>query len=281
MGANPHKKLNLATRMRCVLNRFLKGTCALAFVLFALGSAKAADEDFKGFYVGANAGGAFGRPRVDTSPSFSPVGYFNSTSTPAITNASNQTIDTNGFTAGGTAGYNFQFESVVVGLEADYGAMNLSGSATTGPVQYPCCPPTPTSPNNFTVVQTAKTSWVFTLRPRVGVVFGRFLLYGTAGAAIINVKYTALITDTFAAAHESAAIDETRPGWAAGGGGEYHFAHHLSIKGEYLWTDFGVASIPTSGLTVGTPPVPVTANIFTHTVNMRAPLLRTGINFRF
>src|SRR5690349_18952248 len=150
--------------MRCVLNRFFKGTCALAFVLFVLGSAQAAD-DFKGFYVGVNAGGAFGRPRVDTSPTFSSTGYFAATSTPAITKASNQTIDMNGFTAGGTAGYNFQFESVVVGLEADYGSMNLSGS-TTVTQPYPCCPTT-----SFTVTQTAKTSWVFTLRPRVGVVF--------------------------------------------------------------------------------------------------------------
>ena len=105
--------------MRCVLNRFLKGTCALAFVLFALGSAKAADDDFKGFYVGVNAGGAFGRPKVDTSPSFSPTGYFAATSTPAITNASNQIIDTNGFTAGGTIGYNGQWESHVFGFEGD------------------------------------------------------------------------------------------------------------------------------------------------------------------
>ncbi|HET9164537.1 MAG TPA: outer membrane beta-barrel protein [Candidatus Angelobacter sp.] len=257
------------------MNRFLKGTCALAFVLFALGSAKAADEDFKGFYVGVNAGGAFGRPRVDTSPIFSPTGYFAATSTPAITKASNQTIDMNGFTAGGTAGYNFQFESVVVGLEADYGSMDLSGS-TTVTQTYPCCAPT-----SFTVTQTAKTSWVFTVRPRVGVVFGRFLLYGTAGAAITNVKYTGLFTDTFATAHESAAIDETRPGWAAGGGGEYHHGRHLSIKGEYLWTDFGVASIPTSNLTAFTPPIAFPSNVFTHTVNMRAPIVRAGLNFRF
>jgi outer membrane immunogenic protein len=261
--------------MRCALNRFLKGTCAFVVVLFALGSAKAADDDFKGFYVGVNAGGAFGRAKVDTAPSFSPTGYFASSSTPAITNASNQTIDTNGFTAGGTAGYNFQFESLVVGLEADYGAMNLSGS-TTVTQTYPCCAPT-----SFTVTQTAKTSWVFTLRPRVGVVFGRFLLYGTAGTAITNVKYTALFTDTFATAHESAAIDETRPGWAAGGGGEYHLGRHLSIKGEYLWTDFGVASIPTSGLTAFTPPIAFPTNIFTHTVNVRAPIVRAGLNFRF
>ena len=257
------------------MNRFLKGTCALAFVLFALGSAKAADNDFKGFYVGVNAGGAFGRPKVDTSPSFSPTGYFAATSTPAITNASNQIIDTNGFTAGGTAGYNWQWDTLVVGLEGDYGAMNLSGS-TTVTQAYPCCLTT-----SFTVAQTAKTSWVLTLRPRVGVVFGRFLLYGTAGTAITNVKYTALFTDTFATAHESAAINETRPGWTAGVGGEYHFSHHLSLKGEYLWTDFGVASIPTSGLTAFTPPIPFPTNIFTHTVNMRAGLVRAGLNFRF
>jgi len=261
--------------MRCVLNRFLKGTCALAFVLFAIGSANAADEDFKGFYVGANAGGAFGRPKVDTSPSFSPAGYFAFTSVGAIASASNQIIDTNGFTAGGTVGYNFQRENFVFGLEADYGSMNLSGS-TTVTQPYPCCPTT-----SFTVTQTAKTSWLFTVRPRVGVVFGHFLLYGTAGAAVTNVKYTGLFTDTFASAHENAAINETRPGWTAGIGGEHHLSHHLSIKGEYLWTDFGVASIPTSGLTVGTPPVPVTVNIFTHTVNMRAGLVRAGINFRF
>jgi outer membrane immunogenic protein len=257
------------------LNRFLKGTCALAFVLLALRSANAADDEFKGFYVGANVGGAFGRPKVDTSPSFSPTGYFAATSVPAIASASNQTIDTNGFTAGGTAGYNFQWENLVVGLEADYGAMNLSGSTTVTGV-YPCCAPT-----SFTVAQTAKTSWLFTVRPRVGVVFGHFLLYGTAGAAITNVKYTALFTDTFATAHESAAINETRPGWIAGVGGEHHISHHLSIKGEYLWTDFGTASIPTSGLTAFTPPIAFPTNIFTHTVNMRAGLVRAGINFRF
>jgi outer membrane immunogenic protein len=257
------------------LNRFLKGTCALAFVLFALGSANAADEDFKGFYVGANVGGAFGRPKVDTSPSFSPTGYFASSSTPAITNASNQVIDMNGLNAGGEAGFNFQRESFVFGLEADYGTMNLSGS-TTVTQPYPCCAPTA-----FTVTQTAKTSWVFTLRPRVGVVFGRFLLYGTAGAAITNVKYTGLFTDTFATAHESAAINETRPGWVAGGGTEYHLGHHLSLKGELLWNDFGVASIPTSNLTAFTPAIAFPTNIFTHTVNMRAAFARAGINFRF
>jgi outer membrane immunogenic protein len=178
----------------------------------------------QGLYVCVNAGGAFGRPKVDTSPSFSPTGYFASTSVGAIASASNQTIDTNGFTAGGTAGYNWQWESLVVGLEGDYGSMNLSGS-TSVTALYPCCAPT-----TFTVTQTAETSWVFTLRPRVGVVFGRFLLYGTAGTAITNVKYTGLFTDTFATAHESAAINETRPGWTVGIGGNIAFLIICRLK---------------------------------------------------
>src|ERR1041385_1227217 len=260
--------------MRCALNRFLAGTCALAFVLFGLGSAKAAD-DFKGFYVGANVGGAFGRFNVDTAPIFSPTGYFASSSTPAIAAASGQKIEPNGFTAGGQAGFNWQWDSFLFGLEWDFGKMDLSGS-TTATATYPCCAPTA-----FTVTQTAETSWVMTGRPRVGVVLGHALFYGTAGASVTNVKYTALFTDTFATAHESAAINETRPGWIAGIGGEHHFSHHFSVKGEYLWTDFGTASIPTSNLTAFTPPIAFPTNIFTHTVNMRAGLVRAGINFRF
>ncbi len=243
------------------MNRFLKGTCALAFVFFALGSAKAADE-FKGFYVGANAGGAFGRFDVDTSPIFSPTGYFAATSTPAITAASAQKIKPNGFTAGGQAGYNWQWGDVVFGLETDFGKMNLSGS-TTATQTYPCCAPTA-----FTVTQTAETSWVFTARPRVGVVFGHALVYGTAGGAVTNVKYTALFTDTFATAHESASLDDKRAGWVAGGGTEFSLTHHLSIKGEYLYSGFGTSTVTSTNLTAFTPAIPFPTNIFTHTVSL-------------
>lgn len=260
--------------MRCALNRFLKGTCALAFLVFALGSAKAADE-FKGFYVGANAGGAFGRFDVDTSPIFSPTGYFASTSTPAITAASAQQIKPNGFTAGGQAGYNFQWGDVVLGLEWDFGKMNLSGSATvTQP--YPCCAPTA-----FTVTQTAETSWVMTARPRLGVVFGHALFYGTAGAAFTNVKYTALFTDTFATAHENASLEDKRTGWVTGAGTEFSLTHHLSVKGEYLYAGFGTSTVTSNNLTAFTPPIAFPTNVFTHRVSLHSQIARAGVNFRF
>ena len=274
VGANPRKNFNLANEMRCVLNRFLAGTCALAFVLLGLGSAKAAD-DFKGFYVGANAGGAFGRFDVDTIPIFSPTGYFASTSTPAIAAASSQQFKPKSFTAGGQAGYNFQWDNVVFGLEWDFGKMDLSGS-TTATRTYPCCAPT-----SFTVTQTAETSWVMTVRPRVGVVFGRTLLYGTAGGAVTSVKYTALFTDTFATAHENASLEDKRPGWVVGGGAEFRLSHHLSVKGEYLDAGFGTATVTSNNLTAFSPPIAFPTNLFTHSVALHAMIARGGINFRF
>lgn len=256
------------------MNRFLTRTCALAFVLFAIGSANAAD-DFKGFYVGANAGGAFGRFDVDTSPIFSPTGYFASTSTPAITAASAHQIKPNGFTVGGQAGYNWQWDDVVFGLEWDFGKMDLSGS-TTVTQTYPCCAPTA-----FTVTQTGETSWVMTARPRVGVVFGHALFYLTAGGAVANVKYSALFTDTFATAHESASLEDKRPGWVAGAGTEFSLTHHLSVKGEYLYSGFGTSTVTSNNLTAFTPPIAFPTNIFTHTVSLHSGIARGGLNFRF
>lgn len=255
------------------MNRFLAGACVFAFALVALGSAQA--QDFKGFYVGANGGGAFGRFTVDTSPSFSPTGYFATTSTPAITAASGQQSKPKGLTAGGQAGYNFQWESFVFGLEVDFGKMDLSG-ATTATQTYPCCAPTA-----FTVTQSAETSWLFTARPRVGVVFGHVLFYGTAGGAVTSVKYSALFTDTFATAHESASLEDKRPGWVAGGGAEMSLTHHLSVKGEYLYAGFGTSTVTSNNLTAFTPPIAFPSNIFTHTVALHAGIARGGVNFRF
>ena len=242
--------------------------------MFGFGSAKAADE-FKGFYVGANAGGAIGRFNVDTSPAFSNTGYFASTSTPAITAASGRKIEPNGFTVGGQLGYNWQWESVVFGLEWDFGKMDLSG-ATTVTQTYPCCAPTA-----FTVTQTAETSWVMTARPRFGVVFGHAMLYATAGGAVTNVKYTALFTDTFATAHETATIDDKRPGWVVGAGAEFAITHHMSFKGEFLDAGFGTATGTSNNLTAFTPPIAFPTNVFTHTVALHARIARAGINFRF
>lgn len=255
------------------MNRFLRGIYVLAFALFALTCAQA--QNFKGFYVGGNVGGAFGRTNVQTSPIFSPTGYFASTSTPAITATSQQEIRSTGFTGGGQAGYSGQWDNLVFGAEVDFGAMSVDGT-TTATATYPCCAPTA-----FTIAQRARASWLFTARPRLGLAFGKVLLYGTAGVAVTSVRYDALFTDTFATAHESASVEGTKTGWVVGGGSEIRVAQHWSVKGEYLYARFGTASVASTNLTAFTPPIAFPTNVFTHTADLSAHIVRGGVNYRF
>jgi outer membrane immunogenic protein len=254
------------------MNRFLGGVCVLALALCAATPAVAGD--FKGFYVGANAGGVSGNSDAHTFTAFSPTGYFATTSPGAIAIAGTQAIGGKGFTGGGTAGYNFQANNFVLGVETDFGSMNLSHSkSTTG--TYPCCVTT-----GFTVTQSLETSWLYTLRPRVGVTAGPLLFYGTGGFAMTSINYQALFTDTFATAHESGGKNNVQTGWTAGGGVEFKTGKHWSVKGEYLHADFGSVTNVSTNLTA-----PATTswpqNPFTHTADLTTQIYRGGVNYRF
>ncbi|HLJ28273.1 MAG TPA: outer membrane beta-barrel protein [Candidatus Angelobacter sp.] len=254
--------------------RLIEGICVCFFALIAGVSANA--DDFKGFYVGANAGGAFGSANAQTTTVFSPTGYFATTSPGAIAIAGNQNLSPKGGTFGGQAGLNLQFHRLVAGFELDFGGMKLSQSQSTSGT-YPCCAPT-----GFTVNQSVNTDWLFTLRPRVGFTAGHWLVYGTAGLAVTNLTYKAQFTDTFATANESGQANLTQTGWTAGGGVEYHLkSSHWSVKGEYLFANFGSVTTTSTNLTAFTPPIAFPQNPFTHTTNLHANVARAGFNYRF
>jgi len=267
--------------MRCDLNRLVRGICVLVLVVSAFGAANA--QDFQGIYAGAYGGGQQGNSDAHTFTVFSPVGYFATSSIPAIATAGNQHLTPSGSSGGGTFGFNLQHRWFVYGVETDFGSMSTSKTAVTGPVQYPCCPPTLTNPNNFTVTQTVSTDWLFTGRGRLGVAAGHLLLYGTGGLAATNLNYKALFTDTFAAAHENAGLEQKRKGWIAGGGAEFRLSHHWSIKGEFLHADFGQEQISSTNLTTtfGTTTVLFPQNPFTHNADLTAHIYRGGLNYRF
>lgn len=103
-----------------------------------------------GFYVGANAGYAWGN--VNTN------GF-------TLTN----TGDLDGFVGGAQVGYNYQMGQFVVGLEADIQGADLSTGNTLGGLRV-------------------KTDYFGTVRARVGVAFDRFMPYVTGGWAYGNVK---------------------------------------------------------------------------------------------
>lgn len=231
--------------------------------------------NWTGFYLGANAGGAWGRSDAATSTVFSGIGYFAATSVPAIAQIGNQRIDQSGFTGGLTAGYNWQSSNVVFGLESDFNYLGLKGSTSATGV-YPCCAPT-----GFTVNSSVTTDWLMTFRPRLGIANNNWLFYVTGGLAVANVRSSFAFTDTFATAAESASISKTKAGWTAGAGVEYALMNGWSVKAEYLHIDFGSQDTTSANLTALTPAVAFPSNVYSHSADLKADIVRAGLNYKF
>jgi outer membrane immunogenic protein len=220
-----------------------------------------------GFYVGGNVGADTGSFDPNTQTVFNPLGYFDPTGVPAINQLGPQIITPSAVTGGLQGGYNWQLSRFVFGMEGDFESFRLNGNAT-GNTQYPCC-----APATFTISSTASTNWLGTFRGRVGVAEDNWLFYATGGAALTRLNATFSFVDDFGAS-EAASISSTRIGYAAGGGVEWGFWNHWSLKAEYLFVDF--SKVSTTG-TLNFSPL----NPFTHSVDLRANIGRIGVNYRF
>ena len=111
--------------------------------------------NWTGFYLGINAGGAWGRSDFEF-PGL-PTGNFN----------------TSGWLAGGTAGYNYQIGNFVVGVEGDINWANVRGSTTCLGGVFSC---------------ETRNDWLGTARGRVGWAIDRVMLYVTGGLAVGDIK---------------------------------------------------------------------------------------------
>jgi len=150
-----------------------------------------------GFYIGAHAGGGFGNASSNLA---APLDSF----------------DVNGFVGGVHAGYNYQMNQFVLGLEGDIDATSISGKASD-PVL---------GENKLSV------PWQGSVRARFGYAWDRFLLYGTGGAAFADAKVAGGDSKTLA-------------GWTLGAGAEYAFTDSWSGRLEYRYTDFQSATFAT------------------------------------
>jgi outer membrane immunogenic protein len=182
-------------------------TCATAADLYVKAPVVAPVYNWTGFYIGGNVGGAWGNFDPTTSTVFSPVGYFAASSVPAINGVGLQSGKPSGVTGGFEAGYNWQIRNVVVGVEGDIEALSLSSSATGGAV-YPCCAPTA-----FTVTSNVSTTWLATVRGRLGYAVNNWLFFVTGGAAFTDLRGNFAFSDTFANAAESASFSDTKTGY--------------------------------------------------------------------
>jgi outer membrane immunogenic protein len=219
--------------------------------------------NWTGFYVGLNAGGAWGSSAITTTLNPTP----NPPNNAAVAAADSPTINSSGFTGGIQAGYNWQTGNFVLGVEADFDYLGLRGSQNAGGA-FPVG-----NPGTFATSNSVQTDWLFTARPRLGVLFNGWLVYGTGGLAVTDPQFNSVKTDTFNQ-NEAASFATTRVGWTIGGGGEYALGNGWSLKAEYLYADFGSVSVAALQ-----PPANVIT--FTHNVPLTTNIVRGGINFKF
>ena len=134
-----------------------------------------------------------------------------------------------GYSAGVEAGYNFQSNNWVYGVEVDVSKASIDGTLNNflddgvG--------------TNYSVSTT--TDWMASARGRLGYASERSLFYVTGGVAAAGVE--AQLTDSYdnGAIVFTPSVSETRNGWVAGAGAEFTLDPRWSMKVEYLHYDFG------------------------------------------
>jgi high affinity Mn2+ porin len=168
--------------------------------------------DWTGFYVGAHAG--FGR----------------GSSSAVLTDPAASTTDNvfDGMIGGVQAGYNYRLASgLLLGVEAD---ISLPNYLTSNSVV-----------SSIATARSAVTEqwdYVATARGRVGYAAGAWLFYATGGLAWAGERFR----DPPAIGDDDKILN-IRFGWSAGGGVEYSFAPHWSVRLEYLYSRFERANI--------------------------------------
>ena len=229
---------------------------------------------WSGWYVGANAGGDWGRSRSTTTvggsalnPSFAPFALtvFNAIGSPAAFN-------THGFTGGVHGGYNYVSGQWLVGVEGDLEAFRSAGSTSaTGALFTPTTGSVP-----VTLTSAMSTDWLLTVRPRAGIVVNDWLVFATGGLAVTQLRpswTTAVVVQT-----EQATASSIKAGWVVGGGVERMLPGRWTLGVEYLYVSFpsatavGFATDPTLG---------TITNPFTHSANLAANIVRARISKLF
>jgi outer membrane immunogenic protein len=208
-----------------------------------------APHSWTGWYAGVNAGYGIGQNQGNLTSTFVPPGTetFNAA--------------TGGGFAGGQLGYNYQINSVVVGLETDIQGAGISDTRT-------CL---------LTCVATAsalidqKLSWFGTTRVRLGWATGPVLTYVSVGAAYGDTETGVAVAGTNLAPTTSSITSATRAGWTWGTGVEAALGGNWTAKAEYLYVDLGTASATTPNFGFPT----------TFSTKYQEQIFRAGINYRF
>lgn len=196
-------------------------------------------RDWSGAYFGGSLGSAEGSAdtRASTNSGF-PTSYFQPRSVPQVEDAADGQLSQWNLSGGLFAGYGQQFGKLYVGVEGSANSLSFDESRTSG-ATYIVAPTT-----QFSYTQSVEADWQATLRGRLGWAEDRWLAYVTGGAAVSQIRLDTTFSDTSRANGRDSNTD-TKWGWVLGLGGEYALSDNWTIRGEYLYADFGKVSTDT------------------------------------
>ncbi|MGA7385392.1 MAG: outer membrane protein [Methylocella sp.] len=177
-----------------------------------------------GLYVGGQIGYAWGHDPVTWS---------------GISNDDEQAAGTfsqtpQGVIGGAHAGYNYQINQWVLGLEG-----SVDGTSLSHTLVVPVNDFVGDTPGSITA--SSKPNVQGSLRGRLGIAFDRALIYGTGGVALTGFDTTIVDTTGFftGVPGTNATFTNTRTGWTVGGGIEYAVTDNWWVRAEYRYSDFG------------------------------------------
>lgn len=212
--------------------------------------------NWTGFYVGGQIGGGwFSSQTTTVSPSASfPAGFVQGT------------IDGSGFLGGGYAGYNYQINQFVIGIDGDYSWADLKGSGSDiSPI------------NGGTTTHDEKFKWIATVTGRLGYAVNNWLLFGKGGWAWAGFEGDSSTFNLAGVNTSNATSSETRDGWTLGGGVEWGFMPNWSAKLEYDYVKFSTTNFTAASTNVATGVVTPLQRSATSNLSM----VKAGVAYRF
>lgn len=169
-------------------------------------------------------------------------------------------VSVTGGVMGAQAGYNYQIDSLVLGLEGDINRPVSAGSNNdrrrSREIRHP---------GKAHSLGRDRLDWYATLRPRVGVLASeRVMLYGTGGLVMAGVTrhyYTSGLTNQ--------TRSSMRPGWTLGAGVEAALMDNISLRTQYDYISLAGKRDRVLPASVG------------RISNVRMHVFRVGLNYKF
>jgi outer membrane immunogenic protein len=253
------------------MKKLIFGNLLVAMAISLGAPATGYAQDWTGGYVGVNAG--WGWSNIDTK--ISPVGADST----ADFNKQSLSTNANGGIFGAHAGYNWQMDKWVLGVEGDFDGASVSGSDNKK------VPGKVVPTNTIDGFQAEdKVKWLASVRGRAGYLAGPGMLYATGGVAWENLKRNSMVNANVAPAifgvTGTTSDSSTRSGWVLGAGYEWMMTRNISLRGEYLHYHFGSSDSDSLKFGLcGAGPGTCGAKISTDSNNINA--LRVGVSYKF